>query len=701
MADRRQAATTAGAGYALVGVGGAVRGRSIDDAHHALGLPKGDRLMPSSLAVYGVHRRRPGHVPLSPQGNEVKGTVIAGAKKITRKFALGTGLATLGAPAAGLGTYELLKHRRDQVAKSSTAMAGVEGVGEAWKQKGQSIKSGAPARARLVPIGLGTAGGALGALATHRGLDKAGKLIGREITGGHRSALTAMAAVPGTLATIPASRRLTRRFGYTVTPTGTHKIEKSLKVLPWDGPRYAIHNTRGRVRIHEYHGENRFTIDHGGNHVLVGRSTLTFLPERKVAKAATDYRGRHVSYGQQRVRIMAAGSTPGPPGLGAAMGASTAARLAPPGQQNRAAARQLAGGVVAGNVAGVLAAHKAAQVAERSPRVHAALEKTLGTADRKFKSVTPEGLHRFSPIKGDLAKPKVAGAIAGYIAGHAIAGNVGTQVAISRNIAAQRKYNRHRHFDAASVNKADNLPMTQTQRKGLVQRKRSGAVLSVAGGSLGLAGLALVGAKRPGLVSRREKLVVGAAGVGGVNAFNTAAINHREAVAERKTITKSSPLQTTMTDDQAHQLVHGKGGYGLTGPLPHGLDRPTKMSAYEARYVASGGRKSQRWQHVKQGADIVRNVGIAGVTLSGAAELASHSGRAKRLIAPMHMLKRYERMNSAAVRSKATRTAVASATLAGAAELTEEGAQRRRGRYSSAPGGVAASALTRMRAYTP
>lgn len=682
MADRRQNAATAATGYGLVGAGGAIRGRAIDDAHHELGLKGGDRLLPSSLAVYGAKRWK-----------------TPNAAKVVRRFAAGTGLATLGAPAAGLGTYELLKHRR-KVAKSGTVTQGVQGVGEAWKQKGQSLRSGAPVRARLVPIVMGAGGGALAALATHRGLDVAGKAIKHEIGGGRRSALTAMATIPGTLATIPASRRVTRRYGYTVTPTGTHKLAKSLKVLPWDGPRYAVHNTRGRVRIHEYHGNNRFTVDDRGNLAIVHRSTLTFLKD-KVAKAAQDYRGRHVSYGQQRAATMAIGATPL---AGPLLAARQAGKYAPPGQEGRAQARQLAAPAV-GLSAAVGAGRMTFKHAQHSPGFADKARRAYQGLEGQHAKLSPTArkVIRLKPYAklGEKAPAIAAGLLAAKVTGTAV-GLPASQVAISRDIAAQRRHNRHRQFDTASINKADNMPMTTHQRSGLVRRKRIGAALNVAGGTTGLAGLALIGAKHPSMLARREKIVAGAAGVGGINAFNSASINRREASAEHKAISKANPpIQTQMNDQEAHKLVHAKGGYGLTGPLPHGLDRPTKMRAYEARYVASGGRKSQRWQHVKQAADVARNVGIAGATAAGVADLASHSARAKKIVAPLHTIKRFERMNSHKVREAATRAAVGSATLAGGAELAEEGAQRRRARYSSAPGGVAASALRRMQAYSP
>lgn len=131
--------------------------------------------------------------------------------------------------------------------------------------------------------------------------------------------------------------------------------------------------------------------------------------------------------------------------------------------------------------------------------------------------------------------------------------------------------------------------------------------------------------------------------------------------------------------------------YGDRGPLPKGLDRDTKIRAYEARYAAHGGHKGEKWQRRANVAEGTRNAGLAGATLAGAAYVGARTRLGARMPA----------LHNAALRRKADTAAVTSATVGGGAELYGEYARNRRASYSSSPGGVAASALTRLRANTP
>lgn len=691
MPNRRQSAATAATGYGLVGAGGAIRGGAIDEAHHQLGFdvaPK-QRAFPSSLAVYGAHKHQ-----------------VPGARRIVRRFAGGTALATVGAPAAGLGTYELMKRRR-RVAKADPVTQGVQGVGQAWKQKGQSLKSGAPARTRLIPISVGTAGGGLGALAAHRALDQVNRVSRRAVPGKARAAITAMAAVPGTVATVPLSRRLVRRTGYTVTPTGTHKVAKvhnpdNLPTLTARGTKRKIHARSGD---HAACGTDG-AFGHGMGPFAEKPTEVTCrgcLRLMGVSKASQDYHGRHVPYRQQRAATMGVGVTPV---VGPLLAARQAASYAPPGQQRRAAARQIAA-PAAGIAAGFGASRAAYHHAQKSPAFARGAERVYRGAERQ-RAKLPAKARRLIPMKdyaklGHRAPAIAAGAIA-YKAVSSAVGIPGSQLAISRDIRAQKKYDKRRRFGTPSVNEqvhkaADG--MNQGQRRTLVRRKRTAAAINVAGGTAGLTALALAGAKKPALLAHRERAIVVGAGIGGVGAFNAASINHREAKAEHKAISKAQPIQTNMHENQAHKIVHGPGGVGTKGPLPKHLNRAQRMDAYQARYIATGGHKANKWQHVADNGDRARNAGLGGGLAAGAAWLGATSPKTRKLVAPMRKLKHFESLNSDAVKHKAERSAVAAATIGAGGELTEEGAKRRRASYSSSPGGVAASALRRMQAYTP
>lgn len=140
-------------------------------------------------------------------------------------------------------------------------------------------------------------------------------------------------------------------------------------------------------------------------------------------------------------------------------------------------------------------------------------------------------------------------------------------------------------------------------------------------------------------------------------------------------------VDTSMSDADAHRLAQR---YDTRGPLPKTLSREQKMKAYEARYIAAGGRQGEKWKRRADRAEVGRNIGLTGATLAGAALLA-HKAPGLRRVARHHL----------------EHAAVAAGTFGGASELYGEHARSRRASYQNSPAGVAGSALTRMQAYTP
>lgn len=151
---------------------------------------------------------------------------------------------------------------------------------------------------------------------------------------------------------------------------------------------------------------------------------------------------------------------------------------------------------------------------------------------------------------------------------------------------------------------------------------------------------------------------------------------------------KDRSLETKISKPDSKRLVSQ---YGLKGPLPKGLSREQKMAAYEARYVRAGGKRAEKWQGRATTADKVKNVGIGVATAGGAAWLGTRRGSYKSISAA----------RKAGFRHHADNVAVGGGVAAGAGEIYGDYARRKRSSYASAPGGVAASALRRMRAYTP
>ena len=135
--------------------------------------------------------------------------------------------------------------------------------------------------------------------------------------------------------------------------------------------------------------------------------------------------------------------------------------------------------------------------------------------------------------------------------------------------------------------------------------------------------------------------------------------------------------ETTMDEKNARKLVRTVGD---RGPLPKGMPREERMRAYEARYVAAGGPKGEKWNRRAKGAEATSVAGGA-VSGAGAAGLlaAGKNQRVRRIARP----------------------AMLSGTAVwGLGGLAAHDARRRRASYKSSPAGVAASALTRMRNYS-
>ena len=136
--------------------------------------------------------------------------------------------------------------------------------------------------------------------------------------------------------------------------------------------------------------------------------------------------------------------------------------------------------------------------------------------------------------------------------------------------------------------------------------------------------------------------------------------------------------ETTMSEHHARKLVSQVGD---RGPLPKTMSRQEKMRAYEARYVAAGGPKSEKWN---QRAKLAGGVSAAGGGVAGASALGMLAARKR-----------------PRVRRAASTTSLLGTAGWGLGGLAAHDARKRRASYNSSPGGVAASALTRMRNYSP
>ncbi len=183
----------------------------------------------------------------------------------------------------------------------------------------------------------------------------------------------------------------------------------------------------------------------------------------------------------------------------------------------------------------------------------------------------------------------------------------------------------------------------------------------------------------------RQARVARRAGAGGALIAGLGITGRHFEVKRKGPVGKAATL--TMSDADASRLAQR---YDTRGPLPKKMSREQKMKAYEARYIASGGRKAEKWKRRANAAEVGRNIGLAGATGGALLTLAARGKK----IGP--------KLARAKITShSADNATIGSAAFGGASELYGEHARSRRASYQNSPAGVAGSALSRMQAYTP
>lgn len=636
MSDRRQAAATAGIGAGLVAGGGVMRHVAVERAFAEL---------PKHPKVHAAYMLKP---------------------KVPKKLWLaGHGLGLLGAAPLAVGAVGMARGKVEKDDKQPLWREGLKGTSTALAGRTESLRTKQPHDVRATQVGASLGAGALGGLAVRGALRHHGAL--KPVAG-------PIAGVLAGTASIPLANRLIQRKhpDYQVTATGVKR-----KLTPVKRP-----------------GTKSFSA---------GRTQPRNL-RSDVGKADRDYLGRQISYRAQRAAITGAGLTPG---VGSVMAARQAGKYAPPGQQRRAAARQFTEGTVAGTAAGVGGAYAGAELAHRSARVAHA----VGSAERwkhnrvqdvrakvgwERKAHDPEAVGRsirelssnrkmLRPLGRSL--PAAGGAVLGYHALKNVVGQVGAQRAITANQHRQERYNSRYHLaKALSVTVSHE---SKAQRHDRARLKRVNAGLATTSGMAGLTSLGLLAARKKGAAVTTGIL---GSGVGGTNALIGAAVQRREAKAidpvskALAEVAKRQSVEIRGSKDEHKRLIRQ---YGDRGPLPAGLDRDTKMKAYEARYVHAGGDKSEKWNRRANAAEGSRNAALATGTAGLAGLAALRHPRAARMLA------KHPRLSH-----RIDTTALAAGAAGGASELYGEYARHKRASYANSPGGVARSALTRMRAYS-
>jgi hypothetical protein len=268
----------------------------------------------------------------------------------------------------------------------------------------------------------------------------------------------------------------------------------------------------------------------------------------KVIKA--DYPGASTSPSRQRAAIYGAGAAPL---VGPIAGAKMAGHFAPPGQQRRAEVRQFLAGPVASVGGGLGGAYALSHVASHNKRVQYQAERAAAAHERmmshfpKPPKLGPKGSGKaLGRIKASrVAKPLMRNkqvAVAGYLAGHAVTGQVGGNLAINANLRAQRKYNK-----SHGISKGDRPAWMIGPGHDEVNGAEAGSTVTAAIGLGRLEDKIGITSKPPKNVGRmiaRRAVVSAAPGAAAGALIGHKAKQNRERNAKIHKAETSAPLQT-------------------------------------------------------------------------------------------------------------------------------------------------------------
>lgn len=555
--DRRRAAATATVGLGGVAGAGALRHRALMDAYDE----RTDK--PIQRPRLGAERR------------------LLKVRRGRGKYLAGAGLALVTGPAAIKGTSDFMSKRQSFVAE------GVTGVGESLRERRRNLKEKPPAKLVAANYGTGAAVGSLAGGAAHLGLRKV------KLPGGAKAGLASSAGVLAGAASLPAQRRYIERKSrgrYTATSSGITRrqpVKKAIKVIV-HGPRPVPKAPRGwsslgagvglhqptygayRSEVEEAYRRANFKNSAGRRRKLGDdelraavestRKEPRFPHRPRVSKADADP-GASLSRNKRRALVTATG---GAPVIGDFAQAAQAARLAPKPYRRRTAVQQYAGnqvGAIGGGIAGTAGALALANRSQgfnrRAQRASDTIDRTKnkvrsaahlppagekGLATRALESSrTPQTARRVARAsaasragRAIARNPKVAAV--GFAAGSALGGQATGQLTYTRLMNRDDRYRRANRnaTHGTRVTKADPKPMSRRETKQLARRKEHGAVMSAIGGATGIGALTALGASKLHPKLRRLKgaqtplLTVGA-GIGGINAFNFANVQHKEA----------------------------------------------------------------------------------------------------------------------------------------------------------------------------
>lgn len=459
-----------------------------------------------------------------------------------RFYGAGMVLGGVSVPAAVVGTDRLLT--RSRVKKSSKkerrsfAAEGASGMKRSFLNGNQTIKHPPPAK---LMAGNYIGGGVLASSAG--GLVNFALKRHTKLPGAARASIAAMAATGAGAASLPVQSKIMNRASHG----------------EYEATAYGVRRTKTKPARPSTQATQ-----------VEARASRGADPRRARQEIVGKYYGEDMTHAQKRARVA---SITGVPFVADAAQAVQAGRMAPPELRRRTVAMTYVPGQVGGVGGSVAGAYGAAALARRSAKFStgtAKVDDKINAGKAKVRSAvhlppkgngpsvgaralgkTPGSLQRaVARARKPLAGHAKAAAV-GALALGALGGQAGSQTGYGAALRMEDKLKAKRatgnqgarHGTRIAKRSDSTLGQTKRDQAKLRRQKEQSAALSMIGGVTGLSALgASVGSKVPHLSPRIRgrlgkipvpALTVGA-GLGGVNAFKYADIQHKEASAKIK-----------------------------------------------------------------------------------------------------------------------------------------------------------------------
>lgn len=482
--------------------------------------------------------------------------------------------------------------KADEPKRHSFLREGADSVTESFNRSNTQLKAKtkkAPPAKLMVGNYLG--GAAIGSL-VGGGAHRLGTRL--KMPGGVRAATAGMTATAAGALTLPLQSKIMNHVSqgkYEATPTGVRRVKTKPKRPSSAATQVEARASRGadqrraraeivpvgkrgegtaaRLNTRLMSAADRIEHRRRGKLVATGLRRAASDPGGFASQFVAKYYGEDMTHAQKRARVA---SITGVPFVADMAQAAQAGRMAPPELRKKTAALTYGGGQLGGVSGSVGGAYGAAALARRSKSFSAGTVKVddaIAAGKAKARSTVglkPKGTgpsrgaralkHAPESVQRGMARAvkPLAGhgkaAAVGSLALGALGGQAGSQTGygaalnMEDRLRTKRSHSNQGARHGTRVAKRDaSVGQTKRDQVKLRRAKEQSAALSMAGGVIGLSALgATIGSKIPHVPVRVRghlgkfpvpALTVGA-GLGGINAFKYADIQHKEAAARVK-----------------------------------------------------------------------------------------------------------------------------------------------------------------------